>query len=140
MSLGSYRQSPFITGNDQYWTETGLKTEILDYDAGKWKEAADYPFSSGDRYLRRKSIIIYDSKYFRICYYATASTKHSVYIIGGYTKSKDFFSQRSSTIAEYSNDKWSIAGSLKQARSDHVAFKHGGQTMIVGGYSDKDTT
>ena len=57
MSLGSYRQSPFITGNDHYWTETGLKTEILDYDAGKWKEAADYPFSSGDRYLKRLFIL-----------------------------------------------------------------------------------
>ena len=49
MSLGSYRQSPFITGNDDYYGKTGLKTEILDYNNGKWVEAADYPFSNGDR-------------------------------------------------------------------------------------------
>ena len=49
-SLGSYRQSPFVTGNDYFWTEgTGLKTEILDYDGGEWTEAADYPFSNTDR-------------------------------------------------------------------------------------------
>ena len=46
-SLGSYRQSPFVTGNDD--EKTGLKTEILDYNNGKWVEAADYPFSNGDR-------------------------------------------------------------------------------------------
>ena len=49
-SLGSYRQSPFVTGNDYYWTEgTGLKTEILDYDGREWMPAADYPFSNSDR-------------------------------------------------------------------------------------------
>ena len=49
-ALGSYRQSAFVTGN--YFSINGLKTEILDYNAGwnaKWNQADDYPFSNGDR-------------------------------------------------------------------------------------------
>ena len=46
-ALGNYQDSPFATGHH---SETdGLKTEILDYDAGEWRQAADYPFSNGDR-------------------------------------------------------------------------------------------
>ena len=47
LALGSYRDSPFVTG--QYSSSDGLKTEILDYASGQWNEAADYPFSYGDR-------------------------------------------------------------------------------------------
>ena len=47
--LGSYRNSPFVTGHNSY--TNGLKTEILDYEAGEWKQTADYPFSNGDRYV-----------------------------------------------------------------------------------------
>ena len=47
MSLGSYRDSPFVTG--QYSSTNGLKTEILDYDHEKWEQLADYPFSNGNR-------------------------------------------------------------------------------------------
>ena len=46
LALGSYRNSPFVTGHS-----SGLNTEILDYEAGQWKQAADYPFSNGDRYV-----------------------------------------------------------------------------------------
>ena len=46
-ALGSYRNSPFVTGN--YDPTNGLKTEILDYNAEQWNEAKDYPFSNGDR-------------------------------------------------------------------------------------------
>ena len=46
-ALGSYRKSPFITGDDQ--SENGLKTEIFDYVGKEWHEEADYPFSNGDR-------------------------------------------------------------------------------------------
>ena len=51
--LGSYRDSPFVTGHFSF-TE-GLKTEILDYESGEWKQAVDYPFSNGDRYVLRLS-------------------------------------------------------------------------------------
>ena len=47
MALGSYRDSPFVTGNYASST-TGLKTEILNYNAQQWFEAKDYPFSKGD--------------------------------------------------------------------------------------------
>ena len=43
-ALGSYRNSPFVTGG--YGT---LKTEILDYKGKKWNQAEDYPFSKSDR-------------------------------------------------------------------------------------------
>ena len=46
MSLGSYRNSPFVTGS---YETNGLKTEILDYDSEKWEQLADYPFSNTDR-------------------------------------------------------------------------------------------
>ena len=43
-ALGSYRNSPFVTGDDSSSSD-GLKTEILDYEAGEWQQAADYPFA-----------------------------------------------------------------------------------------------
>ena len=48
-ALGSYRNSPFVTGHDS--STNGLKTEILDHDAGQWNDAEDYPFSIGDRFI-----------------------------------------------------------------------------------------
>ena len=45
-ALGSYRKSPFLTGD---CSANGLKTEILDIEAGKWERVADYPISDGDR-------------------------------------------------------------------------------------------
>ena len=55
-ALGSYRNSVFVTGS---WFkreaglihEDGLKTEILDYGNGKWNQADDYPFLTGDRFI-----------------------------------------------------------------------------------------
>ena len=49
LALGSYRNSPFVTGH--YSNDNGLKTEILDYEAAKWHQEADYPFSYGNRYV-----------------------------------------------------------------------------------------
>ena len=49
LALGSYRNSPFVTGHDS--DTNGLKTEILDYEAGEWKQVADYPFSKGVKYV-----------------------------------------------------------------------------------------
>ena len=53
MALGSYRNSPFVTGNSPFLDVFiyGLKTEILDYEAGQWKQSADYPFSNGEGYV-----------------------------------------------------------------------------------------
>ena len=51
-SLGSYRDSPFITGSfGEGLVPSGLETEILDYASGTWDQAEDYPFSENDRYV-----------------------------------------------------------------------------------------
>ena len=70
--------------------------------------------------------------YFRITEYATANTEDSVYIIGGYTGGSP---ERTSTIAKYKNDIWTIAGNLKQARNSHEAITVKGRTIIIGGYN-----
>ena len=46
-ALGSYRNSPFVTGSDYlaYGLEHSLQTEILDYKERKWIQAKAYPFS-----------------------------------------------------------------------------------------------
>ena len=53
-ALGSYRNSPFVTGHMLYTfslNKDALKTEILDYKAKNWTEAKDYPFADyGKRY------------------------------------------------------------------------------------------
>ena len=49
-------------------------------------------------------------------------------------------SSQISTIAEFNDGKWSIAGSLKQARDGHFAIKHDGLTMIVGGWPNHEST
>ena len=70
----------------------------------------------------------------RITHYATASTKDSVYIIGGFTYDSTI-GDRTSVIAEYRNDKWNIVGNLNQARHGHSAIKSGALTMVIGGSS-----
>ena len=50
IALGSYRNSPFVTGHNTYYGH-GLKTEILNYSLGEWIEADDYPFSNGYMYV-----------------------------------------------------------------------------------------
>ena len=67
--------------------------------------------------------------------YATASTIESVYIIGGYTRFDTI-----TTIGEYRDGKWSIAGNLSQARDCHAAISFGAYTMIVGGSPDDGET
>ena len=51
LALGSYRNSPFVTG--QMSSTNGLKTELLNHGAGEWEEKPDYPFSSGERYVSK---------------------------------------------------------------------------------------
>ena len=53
MSLGSYRDSPFVTGSFATGTAAvdGLETEILDYASGTWVQGEDYPFAEYGRYV-----------------------------------------------------------------------------------------
>ena len=51
LALGSYRNSPFVTGQNA--ATDGLKTEILVYGADEWAETTEYPFSNGDRYVSK---------------------------------------------------------------------------------------
>ena len=74
---------------------------------------------------------------FRIAFYGTSHTEDSVYIIGGITWGSP---SRISTIAQYKDDIWTIAGNLKQARERHGAITVKGKTMIIGGYSGSGTT
>ena len=67
----------------------------------------------------------------RISYYATASSKESVYVIGGNTAEGPHYS--TTIIAEYKNDEWYNVGNLKQSRYAHSAITSGPLTMIIGG-------
>ena len=53
MSLGSYRDSPFVTGSFGHGSvaQDGRETEILDYASGTWVQAEDYPFAEYGRYV-----------------------------------------------------------------------------------------
>ena len=75
--------------------------------------------------------------FFRIAYYATTHTEDSVYIIGGYTNG---LPTKTSTIAKYKNDIWTIAGNLKHGRRNHGAITINERTMIIGGIRNSGTT
>ena len=75
--------------------------------------------------------------YFRIVAHATTHTEDSVYIIGGWTFGTPI---RISTIAQYKDDIWTIAGNLKQGRRAHRAITVKGKTMIIGGFPQDGTT
>ena len=66
-----------------------------------------------------------------VCY-ATTSTEESVYIIGGFIQASAT-GERTPIIAEYKNDQWYNAGSLKQSRHAHGAITSGSLTMVIGG-------
>ena len=75
--------------------------------------------------------------YFRIAGYATTHIEDSVYIIGGSTWGSP---SRISTIAQYKDDIWTIAGNLKQVRDAHGAITVKGKTMIIGGWPQDGIT
>ena len=131
-ALGFYKNSPFVTGQDS--SINGLKTEILDYAAGKWVGAPDFPFSNGDRLVIYITLDILSM--LRISCYATASTDESVFIIGGYTKGSPDVTSR---IAEYKNGKWIDGGNLAQARYGHGAITSESKTVIIGGTHNEGT-
>ena len=135
MALGSYRNSPFVTGQDS--STNGLKTEILNYGAQNWQQVADYPFSNRDRYVNRRNQRNLDNVInFRIAQYATASIDESVLIFSGRTGGSAY----TSTIAEYKDGSWKKVGNLAQARMAHSAMTSGSVTMIVGGYPNTGST
>ena len=70
--------------------------------------------------------------FFRISFYATASTDESVFIIGGLHNGGSI--TRSSIIAEYKDGSWKNVGNLAQARNTHSAINFGSAIMVVGGY------
>ena len=74
--------------------------------------------------------ILHDSLRY-IIDYATSYTKDSVYIIGGRWKSGS--SSSIPTIAQFKDNEWTIAGSLKQPRHGHGAITVNERTMIFGG-------
>ena len=47
MALGSYKNSPFVTGG----YPNGLETEILEYERSAWVQGDNYPFSNHDRFV-----------------------------------------------------------------------------------------
>ena len=61
MALGSYRNSPFVTGQNS--ATNGLKTEILNYSLGEWVQVDDYPFSNGNRYVSKDFMKGYPNLY-----------------------------------------------------------------------------
>ena len=134
-ALGVYRGQPFVTGHHS--STLGFKTEILDYSSKQWNVVADYPFSTGDRWLFQLIICIWIACIFSISYYATTSTEESVFIIGGWTADSQTGS-RTSIIAEYKNDQWYNAGNIKQSRHAHGAITSDSLTMVIGGSSADD--
>ena len=66
-----------------------------------------------------------------ISIYSTTQTLDAVYIIGGYV-TKDI-------VAEFKNDQWRRLANLNQGRDAHGSITFGGQTMIIGGYFNRQT-
>ena len=67
------------------------------------------------------------------------STKDAVFLVGGNTGKIDNRELKSSIIAKFSNDQWSIVGNLHQGRSSLTAISNGYLIIIIGGwFSDPD--
>ena len=71
---------------------------------------------------------------FSICFYATTHTETSVYIIGGWT-GDSYTGSRTTVIAEFKNEEWSVVGNLNQSRHVHGAIATGSLSMVIGGSS-----
>ena len=65
--------------------------------------------------------------------YATASTKESIFILGGTVKIHP--TQHTSRVAEYKDGIWKHVGDLAQAKSGIGAITSGPVTMLIGGGS-----
>ena len=63
-------------------------------------------------------------------FYSVSSTNQAAFFIGGWVESS-----RSSVIAKYENDEWSLHGNLKTPRMGHVSITYGTATIVIGGYA-----
>ena len=63
-------------------------------------------------------------------YYSVSSTNQAAFFIGGWVESS-----RSSVIAKYENDEWSLYGNLKTPRMGHGSITYGTATIVIGGYA-----
>ena len=74
----------------------------------------------------------------RISQYGIVSTEDAVFLIGG-TIEKEHSDEKSSIIAKFSIDQWSIVANLHQGRSSLTAISNGFFIIIIGGwFSDPD--
>ena len=64
-------------------------------------------------------------------FYSVSSTNQAAFFIGGWVESS-----RSSVIAKYENDEWSLYGNLKTPRMGHGSITYGTTTLVIGGNSD----
>ena len=63
--------------------------------------------------------------------YSVSSTNQAAFFIGGWVESS-----RSSVIAKYENDEWSLYGNLKKPRMGHGSITYGTTTLVIGGSTD----
>ena len=71
---------------------------------------------------------------FRISRYGLVSTKEAVFLVGGNIGKIGTREEKSSIIAKFSNDQWSIVGNLHQGRSSLTAISTGLLIIIIGGW------
>ena len=71
-----------------------------------------------------------NSKFSRIVGYSVASTPEAAFVIGGYDGSS-----KTSVIAQFKNDEWSLYGNLQQSRGFHGSITFGTQTLVIGGWT-----
>ena len=73
----------------------------------------------------------FETIFSEISYYSATQTSDAVYIIGGlYTKD---------IVAEFKNDQWRPLANLNQGRFGHGSIIIEGETMIIGGFFNKQT-
>ena len=65
-----------------------------------------------------------------IIYYSTASTSEAAYIIGGYPITPRI-------IAEFRRNSWRLVGTLAKGRNTHGSITLNGETMVIGGDTDR---
>ena len=70
----------------------------------------------------------------RFAEYSVASTNQAAFFIGGWHGDS-----RSSVIAKYENDEWSLHGKLKKRRKGHGSIISGTAIIVIGGRTDDDS-
>ena len=65
-----------------------------------------------------------------------ASNNGAAYFIGGQKERYTTHPIRSTVIAKFYDEKWSLHGNLQKPRSHHGSITFGGHNMVVGGLSE----